>query len=126
MEIITGVGRRRRWQVEDKLRIVAGTEQPGAWQEVERTRAGPSMPNTASIPARCSTRTCPAIMDRIYTRVILATMSGAPHVLDGSHHHVHQTDLRIAEHYTDTAGATDHVFGLCHPWATGLDLGSRI
>lgn len=29
-------------------------------------------------------------------------------------HHVHQTDLRIAEHYTDTAGATDHVFGLCH------------
>ena len=26
----------------------------------------------------------------------------------------HQTDLRIAEHYTDTAGATDHVFGLCH------------
>ena len=26
----------------------------------------------------------------------------------------HQTDLRIVEHYTDTAGATDHVFGLCH------------
>ena len=32
----------------------------------------------------------------------------------GCMHHVHQTDLRIAEHYTDTAGATDHVFGLCH------------
>jgi hypothetical protein len=29
-------------------------------------------------------------------------------------HHTHQTDLRIADHYTDTAGATDHVFGLCH------------
>lgn len=28
--------------------------------------------------------------------------------------HAHQTDLRIAEHYTDTAGAMDHVFGLCH------------
>jgi TnpA family transposase len=31
-------------------------------------------------------------------------------------HHVHQTDLRIREHYTDTVGATDstdHVFGLC-------------
>jgi TnpA family transposase len=41
-------------------------------------------------------------------------MSEAPHVLDGLHHHAHQTDLRIAEHYTDTAGATDHVFGLCH------------
>jgi TnpA family transposase len=41
-------------------------------------------------------------------------MSEAPYVLDGLHQHAHQTDLRIAEHYTDTAGATDHVFGLCH------------
>ena len=49
-----------------------------------------------------------------HTRVITATVSEAPYVLDGLHHHVHQTDLRIAEHYTDTAGATDHVFGLCH------------
>jgi TnpA family transposase len=49
-----------------------------------------------------------------YTRVISATMSEAPYVLDGLHHHAHQSDLRIAEHYTDTAGATDHVFGLCH------------
>ena len=30
MEIITGNERRRRWRVEDKLRIVAETEQPGA------------------------------------------------------------------------------------------------
>jgi transposase len=30
MEIITGVERRRRWRVEDKLRIVAETEQAGA------------------------------------------------------------------------------------------------
>src|ERR1700744_6166324 len=30
MEIITGVERRRRWRIEDKLRIVAETEQPGA------------------------------------------------------------------------------------------------
>ena len=48
-----------------------------------------------------------------HTRVISATMSEAPYVLDGLHHHAHQTDLRISEHYTDTAGATDHVFGLC-------------
>jgi hypothetical protein len=41
-------------------------------------------------------------------------MREAPYVLDGLHHHAHQTDLRISEHYTDTAGATDHVFGLCH------------
>ena len=49
-----------------------------------------------------------------HTRLIPATMSEAPCVLDGLHHHAHQTDLRIIEHYTDTAGATDHVFGLCH------------
>ncbi len=49
-----------------------------------------------------------------FTRVITATQSEAPYVLDGLHHHAHQTDLRIAEHYTDTGGATDHVFGLCH------------
>ncbi len=49
-----------------------------------------------------------------FTRVITATQSEAPYVLDGLHHHAHQTDLRIGEHYTDTAGATDHVFGLCH------------
>ena len=30
MEIITGVERRRRWTLEEKLRIVAATEQPGA------------------------------------------------------------------------------------------------
>ena len=29
MEIITGVERRRRWRVEEKLRIVAEVEQPG-------------------------------------------------------------------------------------------------
>jgi transposase-like protein len=37
MEIITGIERRRRWRVEDKLRIVAETEQPGAcFAEVAR------------------------------------------------------------------------------------------
>src|SRR3954452_5714638 len=30
MEIITGVERRRRWSAEEKLRIVAETERPGA------------------------------------------------------------------------------------------------
>ena len=30
MEIITGVERRRRWRLEEKLRIVAETEKPGA------------------------------------------------------------------------------------------------
>jgi TnpA family transposase len=48
-----------------------------------------------------------------HTQVIAATVSEAPYVLDGLLHHLHQTDLRVGEHYTDTAGATDHVFGLC-------------
>jgi transposase len=30
MENITGVERRRRWRIQEKLRIVAETEQPGA------------------------------------------------------------------------------------------------
>jgi len=47
-----------------------------------------------------------------YTKIIAATASEAPHVLDGLLYH--QTGLQIEEHYTDTGGATDHVFGLCH------------
>jgi len=47
-----------------------------------------------------------------YTKVIAATASEAPHVLDGLLYH--DTGLRIEEHYTDTGGVTDHVFGLCH------------
>ena len=26
----------------------------------------------------------------------------------------HESSIDIREHYTDTAGAIDHVFGLCH------------
>jgi TnpA family transposase len=26
----------------------------------------------------------------------------------------HESSINICEHYTDTAGAIDHVFGLCH------------
>ncbi len=47
-----------------------------------------------------------------HSRVINATARDAPYVLDGLLYH--ETDLRIEEHYTDTAGFTDHVFGLCH------------
>ncbi len=45
-----------------------------------------------------------------HTKIIAATASEAPHVLDGLLQH--GTGLRIAEHYTDTGGATDQVFGL--------------
>ena len=45
------------------------------------------------------------------TRVMSATSHEAPYVLDGLMHH--GTSLRIGTHYTDTGGASDHVFILC-------------
>jgi TnpA family transposase len=47
-----------------------------------------------------------------HINVINATARDATHVLDGLLYH--ESDLRIEEHYTDTAGFTDHVFGLMH------------
>ena len=47
-----------------------------------------------------------------YSKVIAANAGEAAHVLDGLMHHESLIDIR--EHYTDTAGAIDHVFGLCH------------
>jgi TnpA family transposase len=49
--------------------------------------------------------------DPYHARVISAATHEAPYVLDGLLHH--GTNLPIAEHYTDTGGATDHVFALC-------------
>src|SRR3546814_19992399 len=47
--------------------------------------------------------------DPFATRVIAATAGEAPYVLDGLPYQ--QTGLTIEEHYTDTGGASDHVFG---------------
>ncbi len=47
-----------------------------------------------------------------HIKVINATVRDATHVLDGLLYH--ESDLRIEEHYTDTAGFTDHVFALMH------------
>ena len=47
--------------------------------------------------------------DPFGSRVIAATAGEAPYVLDGLLYH--QTGLSIEEHYTDTGGASDHVFG---------------
>jgi len=46
------------------------------------------------------------------TQVINADVRDATYVLDGLLYH--ESDLRIEEHYTDTAGFTDHVFALMH------------
>jgi len=47
-----------------------------------------------------------------HTKVINATVRDATYVLDGLLYH--EADLLIKEHYTDTAGFTDHVFALMH------------
>ena len=46
-----------------------------------------------------------------HARIISAATHEAPYVLDGLLHH--GASLQIAQHYTDTGGATDHVFALC-------------
>jgi TnpA family transposase len=47
-----------------------------------------------------------------HTKVIAANAGEAAHVIDGLLDH--ESGLVIREHATDTAGAVDHVFGLCH------------
>jgi TnpA family transposase len=46
-----------------------------------------------------------------HVKVISAATHEAPYVFDGLLHH--GSRLSIAEHYTDTGGATDHVSALC-------------
>ncbi|HBS7338693.1 TPA: Tn3 family transposase, partial [Klebsiella pneumoniae] len=46
-----------------------------------------------------------------YTKVI-SRVRDSTHVLDGLLYH--ESDLEITEHYTDTAGFTEHVFALMH------------
>ena len=57
-----------------------------------------------------------------HTKVIAANASEAAHILDGLLHH--ECSMEIREHYTDTAGAIEHVFGLCH--LTGFRFAPRI
>jgi len=57
-----------------------------------------------------------------YSKVINANVRDATHVLDGLLYH--ESQLRIEEHYTDTAGFTDHVFALFHP--LGFEFAPRI
>jgi TnpA family transposase len=49
--------------------------------------------------------------DGYHIKVINGPVRDATYVLDGLLYH--ESDLRIEEHYTDTAGFTDHVFAMC-------------
>jgi TnpA family transposase len=47
-----------------------------------------------------------------HTKVVNVGIRDSTYVLDGLLNH--ESDLRIEEHYTDTAGFTDHVFAMMH------------
>ena len=54
----------------------------------------------------------PIVTRRFTPRSSRPTPARRAHILDGLLHH--ECSLEIREHYTDTAGAIEHVFGLCH------------
>jgi TnpA family transposase len=61
---------------------------------------------------RIGVKTTPAHIARLDDLRRYATDRDATHVVDGLMYH--ETDLKIEEHFTDTNGFTDHVFGICH------------
>ena len=71
----------------------------------------PSTPATGTIPALASIRISLISTAPYSIKVVSATNQEAPYVLDGLLHH--GTLLKIDTHYTDTGGASDHVFILC-------------
>ena len=99
MEIITGVERRRRWRLEDKLRIVAEAERPGAcfveiarrheigrsvlWSWRRQVREGvlaaeptPDPPAAASVPAEPATGPAKLASDKAAARIEIALPDG--------------------------------------------------
>lgn len=73
--------------------------------------AGQVNPKYGQEPGR---QFCTHISDQyspFYT-CIISRVRDSTHVLDGLLYH--ESDLEIREHYTDTAGFTDHVFALMH------------
>src|SRR5207253_7079080 len=59
-----------------------------------------------------------------HSTVISATASEAPHLVDGLLYH--ETDLEIAEHYSDTGAFTDQIFGICQLLGFGTRPASAI
>jgi TnpA family transposase len=45
-------------------------------------------------------------------KVISSAEKEAPHIINGLLNH--ETELKIEEHCTDTAGFVDHIFAMCH------------
>ncbi len=117
-DLFGGSGRGGRRPVSSALRRLLGRWHylVVGWAELQGPAAGGKPP--ASEPeVRSGTRRAvhTHISDQyapFHTKVINATVRDATHVLDGLLYH--ESDLRIEEHYTDTAGFTDHLFALMH------------
>jgi Tn3 transposase DDE domain len=92
----------------------AGAWTRGGWLVLDTTLCSKKWPiSSLRLPQGfCGGRGSHGIEGPGHTKVINATVRDATHVLDGLLHH--QSDLRIEEHYADTSGFTDHVFGLSH------------
>lgn len=77
--------------------------------------AGRAKPALIETPATSPNFVCYSTLSptasRRFTKVIVANVDEAAHVLDGLLDH--KSELVIHKHATDTAGAVDHVFGLC-------------
>ncbi|WP_250695603.1 Tn3 family transposase [Escherichia coli] len=81
-----------------------------------RARPGARAPGTSTRSTVASRRLFYTHISDQYapfsTRVVNVGVRDSTCVLDGLLYH--ESDLRIEEHYTDTAGFTDHVFALMH------------
>ncbi len=85
----------------------------------QRFRTGSKGESTGHINPKCGSEPGRQFYTHIsdqyapyHTKVINVGIRDSTYVLDGLLYH--ESDLRIEEHYTDTAGFTDHVFALTH------------
>jgi len=108
-------------RAETRMLLLTGLRQPpgAAKSDGQHYKVGGRGEHTGQVNLRYGTEPGVTFYTHIsdqyapfHTTVIAATVRDATHVLDGLLYH--ESDLRIAEHYTDTNGFTDHVFALCH------------
>ena len=85
----------------------------------QRFRAGSSAAGTGHVNPKYGTEPGRLIYTHVsdqyapfHTKLVNVGVRDSTFVLDGLLYH--ESDLRIEEHYTDTAGFTDHVFALMH------------
>ena len=90
-------------------RRTARTSAPGARP---RESTGHINPKYGSSPGRTFYTHISDQYAPFHTKVVNVGVRDSTYVLDGLLYH--ESDLRIEEHYTDTAGFTDHVFALMH------------